>query len=135
MTGIARAARWAGTALAGLSVRDLAGALIVAALLMAAGCWVLRDEDRSRRLAQIISAYGGSRAEGLAAYSRALATSHAVPPDTDLLAWSLKLIGTPPLPVRKRKTGKMGSSDLPQKSKSLPARQYRQRGQEIEMLT
>ena len=29
-----------------------------------------------------------SRAEGIAAYSRALATSHAVPPDTDLLAWS-----------------------------------------------
>ena len=36
MTGIARVARWAGTALAGLSARDLAGALIVAAFLVAA---------------------------------------------------------------------------------------------------
>ena len=38
--------------------------------------------------AQIISAYTGSQAEGVLAYSRALSRSHAVPPDTDLLAWS-----------------------------------------------
>jgi len=37
---------------------------------------------------QIISAYASSRAEGIGAYSRALSRSHAVPPDTDLLAWS-----------------------------------------------
>jgi hypothetical protein len=61
VTGIARMARWAGVALAGLSVRDLVGALIVAALLVAAGCWVLRDEDRSRRLTEIIGAWRGGR--------------------------------------------------------------------------
>jgi len=38
--------------------------------------------------ARIIGAYTGSHAEGIAAYTRALNTSHAVPPDTDLLAWS-----------------------------------------------
>jgi hypothetical protein len=37
---------------------------------------------------EVIGAYAGSRAEGVAAYSRSLAKSHAVPPDTDLLAWS-----------------------------------------------
>jgi hypothetical protein len=37
---------------------------------------------------RIISAYAVSRADGITAYSRALAASHAVPPDTDLLAWS-----------------------------------------------
>jgi hypothetical protein len=37
---------------------------------------------------RIISAYAGSRADGVVAYSRALSGSHAVPPDTDLLAWS-----------------------------------------------
>src|ERR1700722_18657542 len=42
----------------------------------------------SEETAQIIGAYGNSRAEGIAASSRALATSQAVPPDTDLLAWS-----------------------------------------------
>ena len=42
----------------------------------------------SEETAQIISAYAGSRAEGIAAYSRAMGVSHAVPPDTDLLAWS-----------------------------------------------
>lgn len=42
----------------------------------------------SEETAQIIAAYGVSRAEGIAAYSKALATSPAVPPDTDLLAWS-----------------------------------------------
>jgi hypothetical protein len=42
----------------------------------------------SEETAQIISAYAGSRVEGIAAYSRAMGVSHAVPPDTDLLAWS-----------------------------------------------
>jgi hypothetical protein len=45
---------------------------------------VCANEETSR----IISAYAGSRAEGIAAYSKAMAASHAVPPDTDLLAWS-----------------------------------------------
>jgi hypothetical protein len=42
----------------------------------------------SEETAQIISAYAGSRVDGIAAYSRAMGVSHAVPPDTDLLAWS-----------------------------------------------
>jgi hypothetical protein len=42
----------------------------------------------SEETAQIISAYAGSRIDGIAAYSRAMGASHAVPPDTDLLAWS-----------------------------------------------
>jgi hypothetical protein len=45
---------------------------------------VCASEETSR----IISAYAGSRAEGIAAYSKAMTVSHAVPPDTDLLAWS-----------------------------------------------
>ena len=42
----------------------------------------------SEETVQIITAYAGSRVEGIAAYSRAMGVSHAVPPDTDLLAWS-----------------------------------------------
>jgi hypothetical protein len=42
----------------------------------------------SEETAQIISAYEGSRTDGIAAYSKAMTVSHAVPPDTDLLAWS-----------------------------------------------
>jgi hypothetical protein len=42
----------------------------------------------SEETVQIISAYAGSRIDGIAAYSRAMGVSHAVPPDTDLLAWS-----------------------------------------------
>jgi hypothetical protein len=42
----------------------------------------------SEETAQIINAYVASRAEGVAIYSRAMGVSHAVPPDTDLLAWS-----------------------------------------------
>jgi hypothetical protein len=42
----------------------------------------------SEETARIIGAYAGSRAEGIAAYTRALGASHALPPDTDLLAWS-----------------------------------------------
>lgn len=61
MTGIARSARWAAGALAGLGVRDLAGALVAVLIVVAALCWVLADEDRSRRLAQIIGAWRGAR--------------------------------------------------------------------------
>lgn len=42
----------------------------------------------SEETTRIIGAYASSRAEGIAAYSKALAASPAVPPDTDLLAWS-----------------------------------------------
>jgi hypothetical protein len=42
----------------------------------------------SEETAQILSAYAESRATGITAYSKALAVSPAVPPDTDLLAWS-----------------------------------------------
>ena len=61
MTGIARTARWAAGALAGLGVRDLAGALAAVVIVVVALCWVLRDEDRSRRLAEIIGAWRGAR--------------------------------------------------------------------------
>jgi hypothetical protein len=61
VTGIARAARWTGGALAGLGVRDLAGALVVLLIMVAALCWVLADEDRSRRLAGILGAWRGAR--------------------------------------------------------------------------
>ena len=37
---------------------------------------------------RIIAAYAAGHDHGVAAYSKALATSHAAPPDTDLLAWS-----------------------------------------------
>ena len=60
MTGIARAARWAGGALAGLGVRDLAGVLAVVLIVAAALCWVLADEDWSRRLAAILGAWRGT---------------------------------------------------------------------------
>lgn len=58
---IARAARWAGGALAGLGVRDLAGALVVVLIVVVALCWVLANEDRSRRLAGILGAWRGTR--------------------------------------------------------------------------
>ena len=60
----------------------------LARLFTLAGMERYAETCASEETAQIISAYAGSRAEGVAAYSRALATSHAVPPDTDLLAWS-----------------------------------------------
>jgi hypothetical protein len=61
VTGIARMARWMAGALAGLSVRDLAGALAAMLIVVFVLCWVLRDEDRSRRLTQIIGAWRGTR--------------------------------------------------------------------------
>jgi len=60
----------------------------LARLFTLAGMERYAEVCASEETAQIIGAYGGSRAEGIAAYSRALATSTAVPPDTDLLAWS-----------------------------------------------
>ena len=61
MTGISRTARWAAGALAGLGVRDLAGTLAVVLIVVAALCWVLADEDRSRRLAGILGAWRVTR--------------------------------------------------------------------------
>jgi hypothetical protein len=61
VTGIARGARWAAGTLAGLGVRDLAGVLAVVVIVVLALCWVLRDEGRSRRLAEIIGAWRGGR--------------------------------------------------------------------------
>lgn len=62
MTGIARATRWASGALAGLGVRDLAGALAAVVLtVVVALCWVLTDEDLSRRLTGILGAWRGTR--------------------------------------------------------------------------
>lgn len=50
-----------GRALAGLGVRDLAGVVVAALIAMEALCWVLANEDRSRRLTQIIGAWRGTR--------------------------------------------------------------------------
>ena len=60
VSGISRPARWAAGALAGLSFRDLAGVLVVALIVVVALCWVLRDENRSRRLTAIIDAWRGT---------------------------------------------------------------------------
>ena len=67
---------------------QLAVTQALARLFTLAGMGRYADACACEETAQIISAYEGSRAEGMAAYSRALARSHAVPPDTDLLAWS-----------------------------------------------
>ncbi|MCW2895845.1 MAG: hypothetical protein QOG28_7082 [Trebonia sp.] len=60
----------------------------LARLFTLAGMERYAEACASEETVQIITAYADSRAEGIAAYSRALATSQAVPPDTDLLAWS-----------------------------------------------
>jgi hypothetical protein len=60
----------------------------LARLFTLAGMERYADTCASEETARIISAYAASRAEGIAAYSKALAVSAAVPPDTDLLAWS-----------------------------------------------
>jgi hypothetical protein len=60
----------------------------LARLFTLAGMERYAEVCASDETSRIIGAYTGSRVEGIAAYSRALATSHAVPPDTDLLAWS-----------------------------------------------
>jgi len=60
VTGLGRVARWAAAALAGLGVRDLVAVLAVALIVVAALCWVLANEDRSRRLAGILGAWRGT---------------------------------------------------------------------------
>jgi hypothetical protein len=66
----------------------LAVARALARLFTLAGMDRYAEACASADTSRIISAYAGSRAEGIAAYARALSRSHAVPPDTDLLAWS-----------------------------------------------
>ena len=66
----------------------LAVARALARLFTLAGMERYAETCTSEQTSRIIDAYAGSRAEGVAAYSRALAASHAAPPDTDLLAWS-----------------------------------------------
>jgi hypothetical protein len=66
----------------------LAVARALARLVTLAGMERYAEACTSEQTARIIDAYAGSRVEGVAAYSRALASSHAAPPDTDLLAWS-----------------------------------------------
>jgi hypothetical protein len=66
----------------------LAVARALARLFTLAGMERYAETCMSDQTARIIDAYAHSRAEGVAAYSRALAASHAAPPDTDLLAWS-----------------------------------------------
>jgi hypothetical protein len=60
----------------------------LARLLTLAGMDRYGDVCASAETEQIIAAYGCSHADGVAAYSKALGSSHAAPPDTDLLAWS-----------------------------------------------
>ena len=57
-------------------------------LLTLAGMDRYGDVCASADTEQIIAAYSCSHADGVAAYTKALAASHAAPPDTDLLAWS-----------------------------------------------
>jgi hypothetical protein len=66
----------------------LAVARALARLFTLAGMERYAETCMSEQTARVIGAYSCSRAEGVAAYSRALASSHAAPPDTDLLAWS-----------------------------------------------
>jgi hypothetical protein len=61
----------------------------LARLLTLAGMERYAEVCVSVETAHIISLYAASREEGVAAYGKALAASHAVPPDTDLLAWSM----------------------------------------------
>ena len=57
-------------------------------LLTLAGMDRYGDVCASAETEQLIAAYTRGHDDGVAAYSKALATSHAAPPDTDLLAWS-----------------------------------------------
>jgi len=66
----------------------LAVARALARLFTLAGMERYAEVCTSEQTSRIIGAYAGSRAEGFAAYSRALSASYAAPPDTDLLAWS-----------------------------------------------
>ena len=60
----------------------------LARLLTLAGMERYGDVCASAETERIIAAYACAHDEGIAAYSKALAVSHAAPPDTDLLAWS-----------------------------------------------
>src|ERR1022692_2436349 len=70
------------------SERHLAVAGALGRLLTLAGMERYAEVCVGTDTSRIIGAYAGSRDSGLEAYARALGTSHAVPPDTDLLAWS-----------------------------------------------
>jgi hypothetical protein len=66
----------------------VAVARALARLLTLAGMERYGDVCASAETERIINAYARGHDDGVAAYSKALATSHAAPPDTDLLAWS-----------------------------------------------
>jgi len=68
--------------------RQLAVAAALGRLLTLAGMERYAEVCGGPETARILGAYALSRDEGLDAYAKALNTSHAVPPDTDLLAWS-----------------------------------------------
>ncbi len=60
----------------------------LARLFTLAGMERYAEACASEETARILGAYAESRANGIAAYSKALALSPTAPPDTDLLAWS-----------------------------------------------
>jgi hypothetical protein len=66
----------------------IAVARALARLLTLAGMERYGDVCASAETERIIAAYACGHDDGIAAYSKALATTHAAPPDTDLLAWS-----------------------------------------------
>ena len=68
--------------------RQLAVVGALARLLTLAGMERYAEVCVSGDTSRILGAYASSRDEGLDAYAKALGSSHAVPPDTDLLAWS-----------------------------------------------
>jgi hypothetical protein len=68
--------------------RQLAVAAALGRLLTLAGMERYAEVCAGPDTARILGAYTISRDDGLDAYTKALNTSHAVPPDTDLLAWS-----------------------------------------------
>jgi hypothetical protein len=68
--------------------RQLAVAAALARLLTLAGMERYAEVCAGPDTSRILGAYAMSRDEGLDAYAKALNISHAVPPDTDLLAWS-----------------------------------------------
>ncbi|HEV3381771.1 MAG TPA: hypothetical protein VG142_12420 [Trebonia sp.] len=70
------------------SAAHLAVARALSRLLTLAGLDRYGDVCGSAQTAHVIETYGKSLADGEAAYARARDASHAVPPDTDLLAWS-----------------------------------------------
>ena len=66
----------------------VAVARALARLLTLAGMERYGDVCASAETERIIGSYACAHDEGIAAYAKALAASHAAPPDTDLLAWS-----------------------------------------------